>query len=247
MSPRRVAATYRHDLLASARNPEQLLLVLGIPVLLLVFFANIDVLPSGGGEAIDTLAPGVLAVAVMSTAMTNLAIAVGFDREYGFLKRLGTTPLRRSELLCARVVVVLSHLAVQLAVLVPLAIVLGWEPTGGGLGRVTAAVILAGVAFGGIAMILAGTLRGLVVLAAANAIYVVLLLAGGTIIAADELPSALGAVARLLPPGALAEVLRGATVDAGTAPGATAWAVLAVWAVAAPALAARVFRWDPGR
>ncbi len=46
--------------------------------------------------AVDVFTPGVLALAVMSTAFTSLAIATGFERRYGVIKRLGASPLPRS-------------------------------------------------------------------------------------------------------------------------------------------------------
>lgn len=243
---RRVLGLLRYDLGVAARNGEQLLLVLGIPVLLLVFFANVDVLPTGDGEPIDFLAPGVLALAVLSTAMTNLAIGIGFDREYGFLVRLGVTPLRRGELLAAKVLLVLVQLAVQLAVLLPVSLALGWSPDWSGVGTLLGATVLGAVAFGAIGFLLAGALRGLLVLAAANALYVVLLLVGGMVIDLAELPSAIATVAELLPPAALAELYRDAFggVDADTT---QAWTVLAVWALLTPLVAARTFRWAPAR
>ncbi|MEO1062645.1 MAG: ABC transporter permease [Actinomycetota bacterium] len=243
---RRVLGLLRYDLGVAARNGEQLLLVLGIPVLLLVFFANVDVLPTGDGEPIDFLAPGVLALAVLSTAMTNLAIGIGFDREYGFLIRLGVTPLRRGELLAAKVLLVLAQLAVQLAVLLPVAGALGWSPEWDGVGTLLGATVLGAVAFGAIGFLLAGALRGLLVLAAANALYVLLLLVGGMVIDLDELPAAIATVAELLPPAALASLFREAfgSVEADTG---QAWAVLAVWALVAPLIAAQTFRWAPAR
>ena len=74
---------------------ESLLLTIGIPVGLLVFFSLVDVLPTGTKDPVTFLAPGVLAMAVLSTAFTGLAIATGFERSYLVLKRLGTTPLGR--------------------------------------------------------------------------------------------------------------------------------------------------------
>ena len=44
---------------------------------------------------VDIFTPGVLALAVMSTAFTSLAIATGFERRYGVIKRLGSSPLPR--------------------------------------------------------------------------------------------------------------------------------------------------------
>ena len=85
----------RAEVRRAAGNGEQLLLTLGIPVLLLVFFSVVDVLPTGTKDPIDFLAPGILALAAMSTAMVSLGIATGFERSYHVLKRLGATPLGR--------------------------------------------------------------------------------------------------------------------------------------------------------
>ncbi|MGD9795789.1 MAG: ABC transporter permease, partial [Acidimicrobiia bacterium] len=95
-------AQTRVELMLTLRRGESLLLALGIPVMLLVFFSLVDVLPSGTPDSVDFLAPGILALAVMSTAMVGLGIATGFERSYGVLKRLGATPLGRSRLLAAK-------------------------------------------------------------------------------------------------------------------------------------------------
>ena len=100
-------AQVRLELVLVARNGESLLLTLGIPVAVLVFFSLVDVLPIDG-DAVDFLAPGTLALAVLATAFTNLAIATGFDRSYGVLKRLGATPLGRPRLVAAKGVTVLA-------------------------------------------------------------------------------------------------------------------------------------------
>ena len=68
----------RQELTVMARNGEQLLLLLGIPVLLLVFFSQTNVLPTDGLANIDFLMPGILSLAIMSTAMVSLGIATGF-------------------------------------------------------------------------------------------------------------------------------------------------------------------------
>jgi ABC-2 type transport system permease protein len=237
-----LAAQVRAELRLLARNGEQLLLTLGIPLLLLVFFSAVDVLPTGGGEPVDFLAPGVLALAVMSTAMVGLGIATGFERSYGVLKRLGATPLGRGRLVVAKIVTVLAVELVQVVVLTLVAVALGWRP-GGGWALAALAVVLGTSAFAGIGLALAGRLPGTVNLAAANGLYVVLLLSGGMVVSLDELPGPLRALARVLPSGALSEVLRSAFGPDHRASGG-ALAVLAVWAVAAPLVAARTFRWE---
>jgi ABC-2 type transport system permease protein len=103
-------------------------------------------------------------------------------------------------------------------------------------------LVLATIAFAGIGMLMAGSLRAEMTLAVANGLYIVLLLLGGMIIPLSELPSGLETFAKLLPAAALSQVV-GAALDGGGAPTGP-WAVLAVWAVAAPLLAAWRFRWE---
>ena len=77
------------------RNGEQLLLALFIPVALLF---GLTLLGKGAipDPRVEHAVMTVFAVAIMSSAFTGQAIAVGFDRRYGALKRLGGTPLPRS-------------------------------------------------------------------------------------------------------------------------------------------------------
>lgn len=236
------AAQARVELTLTARRGESVLLILGIPVLLLVFFSAVDVLPIDTEDPVDFLAPGILALAVMSTAMVGLGIATGFERSYGVLKRLGSTPLGRPALLAAKTTAVAAVEIVQFVVLVAVAVALGWRPDGNVLLAV-AAVVLGTVAFAGIGLAMAGTLSGELNLAAANGLYLVLLLLGGMVIPLDELPGPLRAVARLLPSGALSDAMHGAFSAGGDVP-ARAWLVLGAWAVAAPLVAARTFRWE---
>jgi ABC-2 type transport system permease protein len=226
-----------------ASNGEQLLLTLGIPVLLLVFFSVVDVLPTGTKDPIDFLAPGILALATMSTAMVSLGIGTGFERSYHVLKRLGATPLGRPRLIGAKIGSVIAVQIVQFAVLIPIAFVLGWNPLSPNWALAIAGVIVGTMAFAGIGLSLAGRLPGEINLAAQNGLYLVLLLLGGMVIPFAKLPPGLRSVAKVLPSGALTDVLRDALSDAGTQPG-TSWIVLGIWAIVMPLLAAALFRWD---
>lgn len=238
-----VLAQAKVETTLSLRRGESLLLTLGIPVGLLVFFSVVDVLPIDADDPVDFLAPGVLALAVVSTAMVNLAIATGFERQYLVLKRLGATPLGRGRLLVAKTIAIKLVLVVQIAVLVAVALLLGWDPDLGGILPALAGVVLATVAFAGLGLLMAGTLRGEMTLALANGLYLVLLLLGGMVIPLDELPDAVRSVAELLPAAALADILNGALTEGGQI-AARSWVVLVVWAIAAPAAAIRWFRWE---
>jgi ABC-2 type transport system permease protein len=241
---RRLLAQTRVELTLTLRRGESVLLALGIPVLLLAFFASVDVLPTGVKDPVDFLAPGVLALAVMSTAMVGLGIATGFERQYGVLKRLGSTPLGRPALLAAKTIAILSVEALQVVVLVIEARVLGWHPASGwSPAQAVASVGLATIAFAGLGLLMAGTMRGEVVLGAANGLYLVLLLLGGMVVPIGKLPGGLQAVARVLPAGALSDALHHALGGASVT-GAGYWIVLAGWAAAAMVAAALTFRWE---
>ena len=233
----------RAELRRVAGNGEQVLLTLGIPVMLLVFFSLVDVLPTDTKEPIDFLAPGILALATMSTAMVSLGIGTGFERSYHVLKRLGTTPLGRPRLIAAKIGSVIAVEVVQFAVLIPVAFALGWSPDSPNWLLAVVGVVIGTIAFAGIGLTLAGRLPGEINLAAQNGLYLVLLLLGGMVIPFAKLPGVVRAVAHALPSGALADVLRDALSNAGTQ-SSRSWIVLGVWAVITPLLASRLFRWD---
>ncbi|MCQ6556625.1 ABC transporter permease [Streptomyces sp. C10-9-1] len=224
------------------RNGEQLLLTVVIPSLLLVLFSTVDVVDTGAGEPVDFLAPGVLALAVMSTAFTGQAIATGFERRYGVLKRLGASPLPRWALMCAKTLSVLVTEVLQVALLALIAFGLGWSPQGGPL-PVVLLLVAGTAAFSGLGLLMAGTLRAEATLAAANLVFLLLLVGGGVIVPLDRFPGAAASVLSLLPIAALSEGLRDVLQHGAGVP----WGdlgVLAVWAVLGLGAAARLFRWE---
>ena len=148
-----------------------------------------------------------LALAVMANAMVSLGIATGFERRYGVLKRLGSTPLSRGGLLAAKTVNVLIVEVVQAAVIIATGLALGWRPDAG-LVAAIALLLIGTVAFAGIGMLMAGTLRAEANLAAANGLFLVLMFLGGMAYPLAKLPDAVEAFARLLPAAALSECVR---------------------------------------
>jgi ABC-2 type transport system permease protein len=241
VNQRALLAQTRIELLLTLRRAESLLVTLGIPVGILVFFAKVDTI-SDLKDPVDFLVPGILALAVMSTAMVSLGIATGYERHYGVLKRLGATPLSRSGLLAAKTLNVLAIELVQAVVIIGTGVALGW--------RVTAAIIpalglllLGTVAFAGIGMLMAGTLRAEANLALSNGLFLALLFLGGMAYPLTKLPGALQAVAKVLPAAPLAETVRD-VLDGSKSFPVGMFAVLVAWAVVAPILAARYFRWE---
>ena len=245
---RPLVAQLRAEVTMIFTNGETVFLTLGIPVVFLLFFSAVHVLPTGTDHPVDFLVPGILALAIMSTAMTALGIGTGFERGYGVLKRLGSTPLGRPRLLTAKIIAVIAVELLQAVVLVAVGYALGWNPGGpAGAGALVGAAVLAmvlgTVAFGGIGLALAGTLKPLVNLAVVNALFVILLLLGGMLIPLGKLPGWLEGIAKVLPASALADALHGALGN-GTPVSTRDWIVLVVWAVAMPVLAGLTFRWE---
>ncbi|MFI6472487.1 MULTISPECIES: ABC transporter permease [unclassified Streptomyces] len=224
------------------RNGEQLLLTVIIPSLLLVLFSTVDIIDTGKGRSVDFLAPGVLALAVMSTAFTGQAIATGFERRYGVLKRLGASPLPRWALMTSKTLAVLVTEVLQVVLLTVIAFALGWSPHGNPL-AVLLLLVLGTAAFSGLGLLMAGTLKAEATLAAANLVFLLLLVAGGVIVPMDKFPGGVQSALNLLPISALSDGLRDVLRDGASMP----WGdlgILAVWAVLGLGAAAKFFRWE---
>ncbi|HTK09895.1 MAG TPA: ABC transporter permease [Ktedonobacteraceae bacterium] len=233
----------QYELLLTSRRGENILVTLIIPILLLIFFASLNIVPTVDGSAINFLLPGILAVAIMAAGMVNLGIATAYERYYGVLKRLGSSPLSRSGLIIAKVISILVLEVVQVLLLVAVAVLFyGWQPTGSLL--LTLGIIALGtIAFAGLGLAMAGALRAEMTLAGANALFLVFILLGGGILPLSHLPGPLGAIAQILPAAALTQSLQ-AAMTSGSAFPTFPFIVLIVWAILILLVAIRTFKWE---
>ncbi len=243
---RMIAAQAALETRTLLRNGEQLVLTLVIPLLLLAAFSLEPLVNFGAGlSRVDFLTPGIIALAVMSTAFTSQAIATGFERRYGVLKRLGATPLSRGGLIAAKTATVIALDLLQGALILVVALAIGGRPDAAAtaIGVAPLLILLGTAAFSGLALLMAGTLRAEATLAAANLIYILLLGLGGVVFPLTKFPAGARPVLELLPTGAQTTGLR-SVLQYGVAFPVGNTVTLAIWAVAAIALAARTFRWD---
>lgn len=245
---RAIAAGTAMELRLALRRGENLFATLVIPAIVLVLFSSVTILPTGAARAVDFLLPGTIALGIIATCLVSLGITTAYDRSYGVLKRLGGSPLSRGELVVARLIAVLVIETVQVALLAGTATAfLGWRP-GPDASPILAvvAVLLGTAAFTGLGLLLAGTLRAETVLALANVLFLAFLVVGGILVPLSALPGPLAAIGGALPAAPLADLLRTAlgTGAAGGADIAGDVALLAGWAAASLALAARTFRWE---
>ncbi|WP_110183356.1 ABC transporter permease [Nocardioides solisilvae] len=240
---RQVVAQARMESRLMLRNGEQLLLALVVPVLVLVGGVRAaDRFDLGFDRpVIDVLAPGVLALAVMSTSFTSVAIATGFERRYGLIKRLGASPLPRHGLLLGKVGAVLLVQAVQLVVLTGVALTAGWEPDTSRWWAALLCLLLGSAAFTALGLVVAGTLRAEATLAVANLVYL-LLMTGGAVLLPASTYGGFGTAAAWLPSGALGEGVRAALLDGRV--DASAMLVLVAWTAVGAVTTARTFKWE---
>jgi ABC-2 type transport system permease protein len=240
---RAVLAQTRMELTLAFRRGESLLVTALVPLLLLVFFGYLPVLPAGAGRQIDFLLPGILALAVMSASMVSMGIATAFERQYGVLKRLGGSPLPRAGLLAAKMLSVLFIQVLQIGLLTLVgAVLFGWRP-GGQVLTAMAVLLLGTLTFAALGLLIAGTLRAEATLAVANALYLVFLLLGDMIFPLAQLPVWLADFAHLLPAAAFSVALRGSLEQGGSVT-TTDILVLLAWGIVAAAAAARTFQWE---
>jgi ABC-2 type transport system permease protein len=240
---RQILTQSQFELLLTLRRGENILVTLIVPVVLLIFFSSLNIVPAANGSAVNFLLPGILALAVMVAGMVNLGIATAYERYYGVLKRLGSSPLPRSGLIIAKIISIFLLEIVQVVLLVAVGIFLyGWRPAGSPL-LALLAIALGTVTFAAIGLAMAGALRAELTLAGANALFLLFILLGGGILPLSHLPVPLAAIAQFLPAAALTQALQATLSNHGAFPG-LALLVLGIWAIVALAIAIRTFQWE---
>ncbi|MHA7282940.1 ABC transporter permease [Arthrobacter sp. TMS2-4] len=240
--PARVLRHGAYEALTMLRNGEQLVLAIVLPLLALTALVLTPLLDAYGSSRIDVAAPGVLALCTMSTAFTGQGIATGFDRRYGVLRFLSTTPLGRSGLILGKAVAVAVVLAVQLVVIGGAAALMGWTPDPAGILPAAVLLLLGSAAFTALGLLVAGTLRPEATLAVTNLVWILLAAAGGVIIPAASLPAAAEPFISVLPSAALGDGLRSALMGGVFDP--IACLILLAWAAFASLAAIRWFKWS---
>jgi ABC-2 type transport system permease protein len=237
-----ILAQTRAELTMALRRGESLLVTIIIPTVLLFLAMWLHIAPGTQSAQIAFLLPGILTAAIMSTSLVSLGIATAYDRYYGSLKRLGSTPLPRWGLIAAKIVTVLAIEAAQTVLLVLIAtIFFGWRPTGS-LPLALLVMLIGTAAFVGLGMLMAGTLRAEATLAGANGLFILFLAIGGVVLPVNHLPVVIQQIAQILPAAALSDALRSAMSPAGINGGSLL--LLTAWAVVLLVAAALTFKWE---
>ncbi|SDW54939.1 ABC-2 type transport system permease protein [Arthrobacter sp. cf158] len=240
--PRRIVQQGRYETITMLRNGEQLILAIVLPLMALVGLVVTPLLDGLGGTRVDVATPGILALCAMSTAFTGQGIATGFDRRYGVLRFLSTTPLGRGGLIAGKILAVLVVLLLQVVVVGVIAGFLGWQPRLEAWPAGIGLLVLGAAAFTALGLLVAGTVRPEATLAITNLLWILLGALGGIVVPSERLPSAVQGIVQFLPSGALGQALRDAFL-LGAVP-FPAVLILLLWTVLAGAAAIRWFKWN---
>ncbi|WP_166971964.1 ABC transporter permease [Brevibacterium atlanticum] len=243
MSLQRIFSQAKFETVAVLRNGEQLLISLVFPLGLLIFLAKSPLLTGLGVISPDasplTIAvPGALSLSLASSAFTGQAIATAFDRRYGVLRQLATTPLGTNGLILGKLGAVIIVVLIQFALVLAVSLALGFRGPIDVLGAVLATVF-GTAALLSLGLLMAGTVRAEATLAGSNLIWVLMAGVGGLVIAP---PGEWGTVVSYLPSGALGDAMR-AAVGSGNID-IKAIIVLLVWGLVGTLAARRWFRFE---
>ncbi|MFJ4207729.1 ABC transporter permease [Paenarthrobacter sp. NPDC089675] len=240
--PRRILQQGKYETVTMLRNGEQLILAIVLPLMALIGLAVTPLLDGLGSPRVDIATPGILALCAMSTAFTGQGIATGFDRRYGVLRFLSTTPLGRGGLIAGKILAVLVVLLLQVVVVAVVAGLLGWHPEPAGWLPGLALLVLGAASFTALGLLVAGTVRPEATLAITNLLWILLGALGGIVVPAERLPVLAQNIVHFLPSGALGQALRDAFLQ-----GTVAWPavlVLLLWTLVAGGAAIRWFKWN---
>ena len=242
----RVIEQGRYETMAMLRNGEQLMLNIIFPVMALFalrFTGLIDEYANSVGVSrMDAAVPGVLALCVISTALSGQGIATGFDRRYGVLRFLATTPLGRNGLIMGKCIAVLVVVAIQFTLVAALGYGLGWRPDAIAVSRSIITMLMGAGAFTALGLLIAGTVRAEATLAIVNIAWVILAGAGGVVFPLKSFPDWYAGIVAWSPSAALGDALRGNFIQHQWL--ADPHWVIIVWTVVIGFIASRKFKWS---
>ena len=190
----------------------------------------------------DAAVPGVLALCVISTALSGQGIATGFDRRYGVLRFLATTPLGRNGLIMGKCIAVLVVVAIQFTLVAALGYGLGWRPDAIAVSRSIITMLMGAGAFTALGLLIAGTVRAEATLAIVNIAWVILAGAGGVVFPLKSFPDWYAGIVAWSPSAALGDALRGNFIQHQWL--ADPHWVLIVWTGVIGFVASRKFKWS---
>jgi len=229
------------------RSREAAVFIFVFPLLLYALLGSVYGDEIGGVPAVDVLLVGLFGYGAMTTAFGGLAIMLVVRREAGVLKRLRSTPLPPPTYLAAVLLSTLATFALQSVALLALgrfgfgaSMPLNWLGFAGAI--VLGVASFAGLGFGGAALIRSA--EG--VSAVVNVVILPMAFLSGSFGSTADFPSALRAIADVLPLTYFLDIVNGVYLDGDSLfADPTALAIVLAWGLAGLIVAVRRFGWVP--
>jgi ABC-2 type transport system permease protein len=228
------------------RDPMSFTVGLLLPTVVLIGLGAVPMLREpaedmGGQRFVDYFAPSVIVMAVGVIGLTNLPAVLAAYREQGVLRRMSTTPVHPVKLLLAQLVVNLGASLLSAALVIVAGKLVYDVPLpehAWGFAIAFVLGITAVFALGMLVAALAPTARAASGLS--TVLFMTAMFFGGVYLPRFMLPDAVARIGDFVPPGVQS------LLDAwtGTAPAVVPLVVMAATAIAAGALAARIFKWE---
>ncbi|MFI5832463.1 ABC transporter permease [Micromonospora sp. NPDC051300] len=144
----------RRNLKRMLRYPSMTVMLVGMPVVFLLLFVYVlggtlgAGLASGGGRAeyANYVAPAIILMTVAATVQ-GTAISIAMDMTEGIIARFRTMHIARVSVLTGHVLGSMIQAAISLAVVIGVALLVGFRPTAGPAGWLGAVGLLAAVTF----------------------------------------------------------------------------------------------------
>lgn len=219
------ATMLRRNLRRALRYPGLTVIVAALPIVFLLMFVYVFGgtlgaglgLPSGGrAEYLAYVVPGILVLAITGGAQ-GTAISVAMDMTEGIIARFRTMSIARAAVLTGHVVGAVVQTMAGLALVVAVAVLLGYRPGAGPLGWLGAVGVLALVSFALSWLSVAMGLCTRTVEAASNLPMPLMLLPffGSGFVPVESMPSGLRWFAEHQPFTPIIETLRGLLTGTG--------------------------------
>ena len=198
-----------------------------------------------GSRYIDFVVPGLLGMNIMGGGIWGLGFAIVEARRKNLLKRLVSTPMRRSEYLASFLFSRFVFLILEIAVLVGAAAWLFDVPVRGSWLQLFVVALISALAFGGLGLLIASRARTMEgVSGLMNLTMMPMWVLSGVFFSSTNFPKAAQPVIQALPLTASINALRATMLQgAGWAAVAPSLGIVAAWLVVTFALALRLFRW----
>jgi ABC-2 type transport system permease protein len=149
------ATMLRRNLRRVVRYPSMTVQLVGIPIVFLLLFvyvfggtlgAGLGGASGGRAQYVNYVVPGILLMSVATTAQ-GTAVSVAMDMTEGIIARFRTMAIARVSVLTGHVVGSLIQAMLSLAIIMGVALLIGFRPTAGPVEWVAAAGVLAMLSF----------------------------------------------------------------------------------------------------